>query len=769
MEFNLDGSIKVDKPIASKNITKDTEYLWVLKAIVDLPFPVGKSLLIDFMTGEENNKSVSGCKLYDRPCFGCLCYTKEELGGLIDKLLLKGFISQNSSSKNKYWKIIEITKKGREELIHPTLDLNQLSQIAVGNDDSKNKTTRPFESSITKHKTVITDKDQKIFDAFGNVLSKYNDYQKKAIISNSKEMLCIAGAGSGKTTVLTKRIEFLIKYKSYDAAKILAITFTRKARREMEKRLIENGVSGVKVETFNSFCEKILLANNDLIYDKQVRILDYKDKIMLINKALYHVKLNMSRAIQIYFTPHQRMGKTEEQLVNIFRSDCFFIRDYLKFKNEKTTDVDISKIDVRHQDSANLIFSICNYLDEYMHKNGLRDYADQLIDAISFFKSSPQFIPKYDHILIDEFQDVNSTQVELIDLLNGKNIFCVGDPRQSIYGWRGSNIKYIMNFKEKYPNAEIICLNKNYRSTKPIVELFNESIKDLGLDDLENSVEGEKEIHLLSFAKEDQEFEFIFQKIVCSQIKRSEIFVLARTNKQLNKLSEFFNTKHIKHIVKSEEINKKEQYEPGDINEMITLATIHAIKGLEAEMVFVIGCNGNNFPCRTNEHPIIDLVLIDEYDKEEEERRLFYVALSRAKKHLYLTHTANPTYFISAKMKQMLSPKKGSFSSASSNMENTISSDTKNALIKNLISGQNNSSISNSSIKSPSKKILERLTVWRSKLSKKTGLPAFMILHNTTLEEIASKMPQTLRELEDINGLGPIKIQKYGEEILSCI
>ena len=125
--------------------------------------------------------------------------------------------------------------------------------------------------------TTITEEDRKIFKELETFLSAFNDYQKKAIISNTQKICCIAGAGSGKTTVLTKRIEFLAKYRGIPPEKILAITFTRKAKQEMQNRLLKSGIS-VSIETFNSFCEKILLKFPYLIYGKPVKLMNYSNK-----------------------------------------------------------------------------------------------------------------------------------------------------------------------------------------------------------------------------------------------------------------------------------------------------------------------------------------------------------------------------------------------------------------------------------------------------------------------------------------------------------
>jgi|TARA_B100002003_G_scaffold240308_1_gene260726 superfamily I DNA/RNA helicase len=690
----------------------ELDYIFILRALRDIPFGVGKKLLISFLQGKNNHESITKNQLDKLESFGCLAYDTDELDSLINNLVLNKLIKQVSLNQNKFWKVMELSGEGSKEIDNPQLYKKKIAY------NLRTKTTQ------------ITEQDKQQFNAFGEFLSKYNDEQKKAIISNKNHVLCIAGAGSGKTTVLTKKIEFLIKYKSVDPRKILAITFTRKARQEMQHRL-EN-FDNLTIETFNSFCEKILKTHNDMIYDQQVDMISYRDKILITRKALSNLGTNMGRAISTYFSYGQKRGKTQDQLANIFMNDCFFIRDYLKSRNQSSNDFDTN------DPAAELVFGVGNYIDAYMKRNGKRDFTDQLIDAIKLFKEKKELIPKYDYILIDEYQDINDAQINLIDLLNPFFLFCVGDPRQSIFGWRGSSIKYILDFEEKYKGAETITLTRNYRSNKHIVDLINKSIKDMGLLDLKSTIDQEKDMHLLTFASEDHEFSFIIQKIKKSKLPREEIFVLARTNRQLTELSKQLKRRGISHVVKSDEINRGIIAKEGEI----TLATIHAIKGLEAEMVFVMGCTSLNFPCRGSEHPVIDMIKVNEYDKEEEEKRLFYVAMSRAKNHLILTYPGKKhTHFITKEMLKLFGKEKVQMEIETQDYS------------KEKFTGDLN----------------DRLRNWRRNTCSKMNLPPYMVMHDKTLIELAQKRPTTKQELETIHGMGPARIMKYGDELIDLI
>ncbi len=376
--------------------------------------------------------------------------------------------------------------------------------------------------------------------------------------------------------------------------------------------------------------------------------MNYSDKVYAMREALKKINLEMKDAIEIYFTENQRKNKPYEKLVNIFLNDCFSILDYFKIKEGKL--IDFSKnVSKESFKLGNLIYQICFFIEDYMRRNGLRDYTDQILDAIEFFKSNKEKIPFFEHILVDEYQDVNDIQIELLDILLPRNLFCVGDPRQAIFGWRGANINYILDLKKKFPDCEIISLTKNYRSKKHIVEFINRSIHSLGLPSLESNFSEEGELNLCSFDSTEAEFNFILGKILSAEVPKEEIFILSRTNKQLEEFSRLLSQKGIPHILKEED--SKIALEEGKL----TLATIHAIKGLEASIVFVLGCTQQNFPCRASDHPVIEMIKSTDYDSEEEERRVFYVAISRAKEKLYLTYTGKKhTYFINEDMKKFV-------------------------------------------------------------------------------------------------------------------
>ena len=702
------------------------DYIQMLCALRDIPFPVGKKLLAAFLRGDEDHDSITNHRLSELPSFASLGgYTPPEIDEMFDSLLFNGLIEPASLPGKKFWKVFQLSPTGRAEIEHPTLHTKKIV------------TSYAFQSS------PITEKDHELFHAFEFFLNPYNDEQKKAITSVAHQILCVAGAGSGKTTTLTKRIEFLVRYRSVNPAKLLAITFTRKARQEMEQRLHAASVHGVHVETFNSFCEKILQAYNNLIYEKFTHVISFSDKLRLLHRALESTKTSLRDAVHLYYSPSQERGKSDDELAFGLMNDCFTILEYYKNEEKELEDFSLKPgLIFTDRIRARLVYNICRFLSDSMVREGLRDYTDQLVDALRFFALHPEHIPSYDHILVDEYQDINSSQMKLIDVLRSPNIFCVGDPRQSIFGWRGSKVRHILDFQKKYPASEVVTLVKNYRSHHHIVGLMNASIQCMRLPDLESASDGTGEIALLSFEHEAAEYAFVLQKILEVPVSRENIFVLARTHRQLQELSHQLSLRNILHAVRSDERRTAETPVAG----AVTLATVHAIKGMEADCVFVIGCHGANFPCKASDHPIIDLVKEVEYDKEEEERRLFYVALSRSRKHLYITHSGVLTKFVTPSMKNLLV------------LSVPIQESPPVSPVLSIKTGPGERGDT-----------FERLKLWRKALAQRLNVPAYIVFHDSTLLEIALRKPENLDELAEIKGVGPAKLAKHGEEVLSVV
>jgi len=165
----------------------------------------------------------------------------------------------------------------------------------------------------------------------------------------------------------------------------------------------------------------------------------------------------------------------------------------------------------------------------------------------------------------------------------------------------------------------------------------------MGLPNLSHHKEEDGEIKVMEHPSEENERIFVLGQILESQVPREEIFVLARTNKQLSQLSDLLKKHNVAHILKTDEQRTFTNAKEGEV----TLATIHAIKGLEAKEVYIIGATTQNFPCRASDHPAIEMIKLESYNKDAEEKRLFYVAISRAKEKLVITYSGKKTSYLS--------------------------------------------------------------------------------------------------------------------------
>ncbi|MBN1298920.1 MAG: DNA helicase PcrA [Actinobacteria bacterium] len=362
-------------------------------------------------------------------------------------------------------------------------------------------------------------------------LEKYlNSVQLEAVKRIKNPLLVIAGAGSGKTRVLTYKISYLIKEIGVDPFNILAITFTNKAAREMKKRVIElvGRVGEIMwVSTFHSFCAKILryeiyhagLNSNFVIYDDS-------DQLSLVAKCLSELDIDNKR-----FSP---------------RTIQAFISDAKNRLIDHSAYADMAA-DFYEKNVAR-VYPL--YQSKLLKANAV-DFDDLLMYTADILKKYPEVRAKYQekfkYILVDEFQDTNMAQNEIVMLLAEKyqNVYVVGDDDQSIYSWRGAEIENIINFEKNFKNTEIIKLEQNYRSTKTILEaansiiLNNESRKDKKL--WTENIQGDL-ISKYTASTEKEETAFLVSKIketVKKEGKRYRDFaVFYRTNAQSRTVEE---------------------------------------------------------------------------------------------------------------------------------------------------------------------------------------------------------------------------------------
>lgn len=571
-----------------------------------------------------------------------------------------------------------------------------------------------------------------------NLIKNLNSEQVQAVTYKGKHLLVLAGAGSGKTKVLTHRAAWLISEKLADAENIILLTFTNKAANEMKQRIIYlTGTHPFFAGTFHSFCVKVLRKHGKLIgISPNFIIYDEEDQKEAIKDILENLKLSNDSY------------KTASIVTAISESKNQMIRplEYAEFA---------------YGEWQETIFKVYLEYEKYLKNSNALDFDDLLIKTVNLFSSDKNALNKWQkqltNILVDEWQDTNKIQYKLIKLLVGEstNLTAVGDPSQSIYSWRGADYKNVNYLLNDYPNIKVVNLELNYRSTENILEAANQIIKKNTshpvLQLRSKKGKGEK-ITIYCAENELDEAKYIVDQV--SQfgkqgIRYSDIAILYRTNAQSRVLEEallhagipynliggirFYSRKEIKDILsylrllanekdnvsqkRAEKLGKRsyqnflnyknqildkidelqtieildgiisatnylskfkrntedhvqrlenikelrsvanqfpniyefletvslvetrqdknifsENYTEGKVN----LMTIHSAKGLEFSVVFIVGMEEGIFP---HSRSIFDSGGI------EEERRLAYVAITRAKERLYLSYASKRLLF----------------------------------------------------------------------------------------------------------------------------
>ena len=276
-------------------------------------------------------------------------------------------------------------------------------------------------------------------------LDYLNDKQKEAVLTPPGPLLILAGAGSGKTSVLTTKVAYLIKEMGINPKEIVAITFTNKAAKEMKERIIKLvGPSGynIQISTFHSFGLRIIKENYDRLgYERNFTIIDSDDSLVVIKKILKEMNIDTTR-----YNP---------KFIKNQISSC---------KNEMVTPENYERL--VNDDLTNVVYKTYKKYQDTLLRNNSLDFDDLLIMPIVLFKKYPEVLKQYQeifkYVFIDEYQDTNEAQYILSKMISDKykNICVVGDDSQSIYSWRGANFKNILNFEKDYKDAKVILLEQ---------------------------------------------------------------------------------------------------------------------------------------------------------------------------------------------------------------------------------------------------------------------------------------------------------------------
>lgn len=371
-----------------------------------------------------------------------------------------------------------------------------------------------------------------------SIYDTLNEQQKEAVLHTEGPLLILAGAGSGKTRVLTHRIAYLIEEKGINPWNILAITFTNKAAGEMRERvdnLVGFGSESIWVSTFHSMCVRILRRHIDLLgFDTNFTIYDTDDQKTLMK--------DICKLLQI----DTKLFRERSLLAAISQA-----------KNELVTPEEF-RIQAQGDFSRQKIASVYEEYEKQMRANNALDFDDLLVKAVQLFQSQADVLDYYQerfrYIMVDEYQDTNTVQFELVRLLSAKyrNLCVVGDDDQSIYKFRGANIRNILDFEQVFPDAKVIKLEQNYRSTSNILNAANAVIRhNHGRKDKTlwtDNGEGDK-INVRQFDTAFDEAEYIVgdirERVESGKAAYNDHAILYRTNAQSRMFEEKFVTANI--------------------------------------------------------------------------------------------------------------------------------------------------------------------------------------------------------------------------------
>lgn len=360
-------------------------------------------------------------------------------------------------------------------------------------------------------------------------LDQLNAEQKKAVLYNDGPLLILAGAGSGKTKVLTTKIAYLIREKQVSPYEILAITFTNKAAKEMKERvenLIGEEARWIQISTFHSFGLKLLRENcKDLGYEPNFVIMDSDDSLTIVKKIVKELNYDVKQ-----YNP-----KAIKNKISSCKNELMSPKDYEKYIGN---------------DYDKVIYEVYEIYEEKLKSSNAVDFDDLLVLPIKLFRKNKDILEhyqnRYKYILIDEYQDTNEAQYILSKMISAKykNICVVGDADQAIYGFRGANYKNILNFEKDYKNALSIKLEQNYRSTKNILDAANCVIKNNQSRKEKNlwstKGDGEKVTYYRAYDQLDEAHQVasFIKKIQKAGKPLNEVAILYRTNAQSRVMEE---------------------------------------------------------------------------------------------------------------------------------------------------------------------------------------------------------------------------------------
>jgi len=609
------------------------------------------------------------------------------------------------------------------------------------------------------------------------IFAGLNREQARAVEAVRGPVCILAGAGSGKTTTITRRVAHQVASRAFDAGEILAVTFTDKAAGEMRARLGALGVDGVAARTFHSAA----LA--------QLRWLGEAPRKIIASKALWLRQIGNSLPRPYRFRPAGDLATEIEWARNRRLTPDTYRREL----GDRAPPI-----------PPDLMTRVFRRYEQRKTDSGHVDFEDLLELAIRMFDDDPHALAavreRYRAFTVDEYQDVNLLQQTLLDrwLGSSEELCAVGDDYQSIYAFTGATPAYLLGMPARFPDATVVRLEANYRSTPEILALANRIVPHLGGAEkiLRATCASGPEPALSPLPTREAELELVVDRVRALRaegVPLEEMAVLSRTNAGLIPFEESFHKAAIpsqgasllgreaaRQLLKRmrefestavaarvrglaedagwlqhppDKLGERELVRQADLNRLVELATafddgvrttrdfvadlearfgstgaerrgvhlltLHGAKGLEFEAVFLPRVEEKELPIRQARK-----------DTEiAEERRLLYVGMTRAKRYLALTWSARPSRFL-----------------------RELGVETRPTRAQE-----------------PDDPLYSALKQWRYKRASEDEQPAYLVFHNTTLAEIAARRPRDLGELGAVPGVGPTKLERYGSEVLAVL
>ena len=614
-------------------------------------------------------------------------------------------------------------------------------------------------------------------------LDGLNPEQRRAAEAVRGPVCILAGAGSGKTTTITRRIAQQVASGAFEPTRIMAVTFTDKAAGELRGRLAALGVQRVRAGTFHSAALRQL---RHFAPERVGRILP--------SKALALRQIANTLPAPFKFRPAGDLA-TEIEWAKNRRIPVE------RYRAEAEGREPPIPIDLMHR--------VFREYERRKEAEGLIDFEDLLELTLRLFEENAQvrdtFRAQYRAFTVDEYQDVNLLQQQLLEhwLGDGDDLCVVGDDYQSIYAFTGAGPEHLLDVPRRYPHALVIRLEENYRSTPQVLELANRLVPKLGGAEkvLRPTLDDGPEPVVRAFATADAEGAAIAAEIRTLGAPYQRIAILARTNARLTDFEELLHDAHIpfqgasllerdaarrllrrlervsdvdaEEAVRSaaldagwlvqlpDKLGEREVVRQTDLARLVSLAsifdgsaaefvvdlrrrfdsgadaakgvhllTLHRAKGLEFDAVFLPRLEEKELPSRQARTPA----------EIAEERRLLYVGMTRAKQVLWLTWSSRPSRFLEELGIAAVAPlgdpkpKKGKFVP-------TAGSDG----------------------------LYHELAVWRRARAEEDEVPPYVVFDNKTLDAIARTRPRTLHDLASLPGVGPVKLERYGDQVLAVV